>query len=109
MSHITSGFNTAQLNAIRKVDSPSDIPAQCPQNFNLISECFAAVAFYEIPSPGINGSISNYTMFADGGLVHIDVVRHTSDYEERILPLQWAIDQVSRSIFWSFSRIANMG
>lgn len=91
ISHISSDFNDAQRNAIRKVASPSAIPSQCPQNFNLFSECFAAVAFYDIPSPG-TGPI-NYTILADGGLVHIDVVKHTSDFEERILPLQWAIDQ----------------
>ncbi|KAJ3806238.1 hypothetical protein F5876DRAFT_91149 [Lentinula aff. lateritia] len=91
ISHISSDFNDAQRNAIRKVASPSAIPSQCPQNFNLFSECFAAVAFYDIPSLG-TGPI-NYTILADGGLVHIDVVKHTSDFEERILPLQWAIDQ----------------
>ncbi|KAJ3739785.1 hypothetical protein DFH05DRAFT_1530053 [Lentinula detonsa] len=91
ISHISSNFNDVQRNAIRKVASPSDIPSECPQNFNLFSECFAAVAFFDLPSPGA-GSI-NYTIQADGGLVHIDVVKHTSDFEERILPLQWAIDQ----------------
>ncbi|KAF5377145.1 hypothetical protein D9757_008793 [Collybiopsis confluens] len=91
MAHITSNFSPSQRNAVRKVDSPSAIPSECPQNFNLFSECFAAVAFYDIPSPG-TGSI-NYTIQADGGLFHIDVVRHTSDFEVRILPLQWAIDQ----------------
>ncbi|KIK71569.1 hypothetical protein GYMLUDRAFT_33772 [Collybiopsis luxurians FD-317 M1] len=91
MSHITSNFNQAQRSAIRKVDSPSAIPSECPQNFNLFSECFAAIAFYDIPSPG-TGPI-NYTIQADGGLFHIDVVKHTSDFEERILPLQWAVDQ----------------
>ncbi|KAJ4470921.1 hypothetical protein J3R30DRAFT_3710877 [Lentinula aciculospora] len=91
ISHISSNFSDTQRNAIQKVASPSDIPSQCPQNFNLFSECFAAVAFFDIPAPGA-GPI-NYTIQADGGLVHIDVVRHTSDFEERILPLQWAIDQ----------------
>ncbi|KAJ3722293.1 P-loop containing nucleoside triphosphate hydrolase protein [Lentinula raphanica] len=91
ISHISTNFSTTQRNAIRKVASPSDIPSECPQNFNLFSECFAAVAFFDLPSPG-SGSI-NYTILADGGLVHIDVVKHTSDFEERILPLQWAIDQ----------------
>ena len=37
----------------------------------------------------------NYTIMADGGLAHIDVIKHSSDYERRILPLQWAIDSVS--------------
>ncbi|KAI1786805.1 hypothetical protein LXA43DRAFT_1184913 [Ganoderma leucocontextum] len=33
-----------------------------------------------------------HTLRADGGLFHIDVTKHTSDYEKRILPLQWAVD-----------------
>lgn len=30
------------------------------------------------------------------GLYHIDVVDHASDYEQRLLPLQWAIDEVRK-------------
>jgi ATP-binding cassette, subfamily A (ABC1), member 3 len=94
MNHITADFSPRQLSAIHKVDSPDDIPSRCPQNFNLFSECFAGIAFNSIPSK-TNASIPlNYTIRADGGLFHIDVVRHTSDYEKRILPLQWAIDEV---------------
>lgn len=36
----------------------------------------------------------NYTIFADAGLSSIDVEHHTSDFERRIFPLQWAVDQV---------------
>ena len=78
---------------MKQVSSPDDIPAACPQNFNLFSECFAAVAFYDIPA---NGSAPvDYTIWADGGLTFVDVEKHRSDFEKRILPLQWAIDQVS--------------
>ncbi|RPD82722.1 P-loop containing nucleoside triphosphate hydrolase protein [Lentinus tigrinus ALCF2SS1-7] len=91
ISHITRGFNAKQLGAIRRLDSPEEIPSACPQNFNLFSECFAAVAFNSFPGP--NGSVPlNYTLRADGGLFHIDVTKHTSDYEKRVLPLQWALD-----------------
>lgn len=31
---------------------------------------------------------------ADAGLGFIDVIKRTSDYELRLLPLQWAIDKV---------------
>ena len=98
ISHITRGFNAKQLGAIRQLDSPADIPSACPQNFNLFSECFAAVAFNSFPRP--NDSLPlNYTLRADGGLFHIDVTKHTSDYEKRVLPLQWAVDSVSP---WQF-------
>lgn len=93
MAHITASFSSKQLSGVRKVASPSDIPSQCPQNFNLLSECFAAVAFNDIPANGSAARPVNYTIRADAGLGHIDVIKHTSDFELRILPLQWAIDQ----------------
>lgn len=43
-------------------------------------------------------SLLNYTISGDGGLGFIDVVDHKSDFEVRVLPLQWAIDSVSHLI-----------
>lgn len=104
MGHISSGFNEQQRANIRKVDSPAAIPAACPQNFNLFSECFAAVAFTSIPVEDNATSPIRYTIRADAGLFYINVVQHTSEYELRILPLQWAIDQVHTfpplQLFW---------
>lgn len=94
IAQITSGFTSKQLKAVKRVDTPDDIPSACPQNFNLFSECFAAIAFNNLPEVGNDTNPINYTIRADGGLVHIDVVRHSSDYEKRILPLQWAVDRV---------------
>ncbi|RDB29443.1 ABC transporter A family member 2 [Hypsizygus marmoreus] len=93
MAHITASFTPSQQDAVKKVSSPSEIPFACPQNFNLLSECFAAIAFNDIPANTSTGKPVNYTIRADAGLVFIDVERHTSDFEKRILPLQWAIDQ----------------
>ncbi|KAL0951946.1 hypothetical protein HGRIS_008597 [Hohenbuehelia grisea] len=93
IEHISSGFNERQLKGMRQVATPADVPAECPQNFNLFSECFAAVVFNSIPANGSATSPINYTIRADAGLFHIDVFRHNSDYEQRILPLQWAVDQ----------------
>jgi hypothetical protein len=93
INHITSSFSSAQLGAVKRVGSAAEIPTQCPQNFNLYSQCFAAVAFFDIPSQG--SSPVNYTIYSDAGLAYIDVENHTSDFEKRILPLQWAIDKVS--------------
>jgi ATP-binding cassette subfamily A (ABC1) protein 3 len=92
ISRITSNFTSNQLSAVKRLASPSDIPAECPQNFNFFSQCFAAITFADIPA---NGSRPiNYTISADSGLAFINVISHTSDFEKRILPLQWAIDQV---------------
>lgn len=102
MAHVTSGFTSRQLQAVRKVSSPDDIPSACPQNFNLFSQCFAAVAFNVLPTSANDTTPYDYTIRADGGLFHIDVVKHTSDYERRILPLQWALDSVRSNIIPSF-------
>ncbi|KAI0027064.1 P-loop containing nucleoside triphosphate hydrolase protein [Vararia minispora EC-137] len=91
MSRITTDFSPAQLAAVRKAPSADAIPSLCPQNFNLFSECFAAVVFNVLPSDAT--APVNYTIRADGGLFHVDVVGHASDYEERIMPLQWAVDR----------------
>lgn len=98
MAHVTSGFSSSQLRVVHQLSSPDDIPNACPQNFNLFSECFAAVAFNSMPTANNDTSPLNYTIMADGGLFHIDVKKHSSDYELRILPLQWAIDSVSPNI-----------
>ncbi len=98
IARITSNFSTSQLAAVKKLSSSSDFPAECPQNFNFFSECFAAVGFSDIPATG-NNSI-NYTISADSGLAFIDVVHHTSDFEKRILPLQWAIDKVGSTLHY---------
>jgi len=87
----------------------------CPQNFNLYSECFAAVVFNNFPSAyGVS-----YTIRADAGLYYINVEQHTSDVELRILPLQWALDEAiitlsggSNSSFsppqiWPFTQTTN--
>lgn len=95
ISHITANFTRNQLTSVKQLSSPSDIPATCPQNFHSDSQCFAAIAFTNIPADGNASNPINYTIFGDGGLTFIDVQRHTSDFEKRILPLQWAIDRVT--------------
>jgi ATP-binding cassette subfamily A (ABC1) protein 3 len=95
ISHITSGFSASQLRAVKNVAIPADIPSECPQNFNLFSECFAAIVFNDIPTNGNSTNPINYTIRADAGLSYINVQRHNSDFEKRILPLQWAVDKVN--------------
>lgn len=95
MARVTSGLSASQLRSVRKVATPAEIPGTCPQNFNGFSECYAAIAFYDIlPNGNATTKSLNYTILADSGLFHIDVVRHDSDFEKRVLPLQWAVDQV---------------
>lgn len=107
MSHVTAGFSPEKLKSVKQVATPADIPLACPQNFNLFSECFAAVAFNDIPANGSSQKPINYTIRADAGLFFIDVVNHNSDFERRILPLQWALDQVSAVMVSFCGGIAN--
>ena len=143
MSLVIQSLHPNDRSAVRQVDSPDDIPSACPQNFNLFSECFAAVAFNSFPVPSEsttnslaaptaansndplaapNGtdilppsSLFNYTIYADAGLIFIDVIGHKSDFERRVLPLQWAIDSVRvtfdnhRHAFLRFARHRDMG
>ncbi|KAF7307603.1 hypothetical protein MIND_00555500 [Mycena indigotica] len=91
MARITNGFTDRQLASVKKSSSAAQLPFECPQNFNGFSECYAAVIFYDIPTNATKPI--NYTVLADSGLFHIDVVRHASDFETRVLPLQWAVDE----------------
>ncbi|TDL26382.1 P-loop containing nucleoside triphosphate hydrolase protein [Rickenella mellea] len=117
MAQVTSGFSPKQLNAVRKVGSPSDIPFACQESLNDVSECYAAVAFNALPNSTNDSSALNYTIRADSSLYFVDVVAHKSDYEERVLPLQWAIDsaiielrtgtQTPTPLEWPFTQETN--
>ena len=89
MARVTREFSGAQRAGVVQLARAADVPGACPQNFNLFSECFAAVVF-----DAAEGGTLNYTLRADAGLFHIDVTKHNSDYEKRLLPLQWAVDSV---------------
>ncbi|KAL7284960.1 hypothetical protein ACG7TL_000049 [Trametes sanguinea] len=90
MSRVTQGFSSKQLSAVMQVDS-DQIGNLCQQNFNGVSDCFASVLFEAAPTAGSNATF-NYTIRADSHLAFVDVKSHASDYEVRILPLQWAIE-----------------
>ncbi|KAH9486075.1 ABC transporter A family member 6 [Psilocybe cubensis] len=93
MARLTSNFTPSQLSAVHKVDTMADIVASCRQNFNGLSACYAGVSFNDVSISHFQSNPLNYTIVADAGLIHIDVEHHTGDIENRILPLQWAIDK----------------
>jgi len=98
ISHLTSNFTPIQLAAVKQVQDRSKLLLACPQNYNGVTPCFAAIEFVNTPSANASDSVSGpmeYIIRADAGLSRIDVVKHTSDFENIILPLQWAIDSVS--------------
>jgi hypothetical protein len=108
IDRITANFTSTQLAAVKEV-KPGGIDSECPQNWNGVSPCFAAIEFSNIPNT--NGSLLlpnlYYTIYADLGLGYINVQKHTSDMEKRILPLQWEVDKVASivkiSLFFSSS------
>ncbi|KAF7354426.1 hypothetical protein MVEN_01131600 [Mycena venus] len=116
MARITSNFLTSQINAVKKVSTADEVLSECPQNFNGFSECYAALIFYDIPRDNASAPIK-YTIMGDSGLCRIDVKHHEGDYERRIMPLQWALDQVimemksgtnvSTPLEWGFTTATN--
>lgn len=100
MSRVVEGFTPTQLAGVKKVASVSVIPLACPQTLNELSTCFAAIQFndfLETPADLDNIDIISYTLLSDGARSTVDVVKHGGDSMDKIMPLQWAIDQV-RSI-----------
>ena len=106
MSRVTRGFSTKQLGSFRKV-STDDIATICRENFSGSSACFASVIFDAIPGAGSNQTL-NYTIRADSALGFVNVADHTSDYEVRILPLQWAVESVSVARRWTIDRTSHV-
>lgn len=94
ISHVTSDFAPWQKAAVKQLNSPDDVPPACQQNFNGFSECWAAIIFNDIV--GFSGV--NYTIRADAGLRYVNVEKHNSDVELRVLPLQWALDSAILSL-----------
>ncbi|KAJ7347934.1 hypothetical protein DFH08DRAFT_1001291, partial [Mycena albidolilacea] len=117
MARITSEFSTFQMNALKKVSTADQLINECPQNFNGFSNCYAAIVFNDIPRNNASAPIQ-YTIMGDSGLKRIDVVHHNGDYERRVMPLQWAVDQaimemksgtnVSTPLEWSFTMETNI-
>jgi hypothetical protein len=95
IDRVIRDFSPSQRRRVRRAESVDAILAACPQNFNGFSECYAAVVFAAL---GDGPGAVNYTLRADGGLYHINVEGGKSDYEQRVMPLQFAIDQVGISL-----------
>uniref|UniRef100_A0A5K1K522 RxLR effector candidate n=1 Tax=Ganoderma boninense TaxID=34458 RepID=A0A5K1K522_9APHY len=90
MARVLRDFSGKQLASVTQVGE-DEIGSTCLQNFLGTSSCFAAVSFEGIPAAGVNQTL-NYTIRYDSSLGFVDVKNHKSDFELRILPLQWAID-----------------
>ncbi|ORY26511.1 hypothetical protein BCR39DRAFT_541062 [Naematelia encephala] len=74
---------------IEKVQNSSSIDRACPQNYNGLSNCFAAVSFGAMDEAAHE---LTYTLRSDFGLTSVDVDDHTKDDVQLRLPFQWAIE-----------------
>ncbi|KAH9830408.1 uncharacterized protein C8Q71DRAFT_862423 [Rhodofomes roseus] len=95
MNQVMLPFNSKQRANVKLVASPEEVPSACPENFIGLSRCYSVIVFNFLPTAGDPDSVKqvlNYTLRADSGLSFIDVVKHTSSVEERLMPLQWAVD-----------------
>jgi len=93
MDRVTANFTSAQKAAVKEAKDVQELNRICLLNFSGTSACSAALNFAAIPSSKDAGSLNCTISFGDTG--HIDVVDHTSDVEKDLIPLQWAVDQVS--------------
>ena len=94
IDRIAINFNSKQRAAIQQVATANDLPVACPRNFVGFSQCYAGISFNSVPGAG--GAV-DYTLLVDNGLAEIDVEDQKSDYQQRVLPMQWAIDKVPLS------------
>ncbi|EIW75760.1 hypothetical protein CONPUDRAFT_131199 [Coniophora puteana RWD-64-598 SS2] len=116
MSRITNGFSDAQQNSVVHLGSSTEFATACTPNLAGYSTCFAGITFDALPGSwdSSDNTIVNYTLSGDSGLGYIDVLGHTSDFEDIIMPLQWAVDQaiiylrtgqdVDTPLEWPFSQ-----
>ncbi|GLB44403.1 putative ABC-2 family transporter protein [Lyophyllum shimeji] len=91
VSHVTKGFNAAQLRAVKELSNASEIAAACPPR-----KCFAALAFDSFPA-FLDDTVRplNYTISTSfgGGAGFVDVQNHDLWAETSLLPLQSAVEQ----------------
>ncbi|KAG8890900.1 hypothetical protein FRB98_002920 [Tulasnella sp. 332] len=92
MAVVTQNFSSAQLEFVTKVTSTDEVTLACPSNFNSRSPCFAALTFTGLPTTSNDTAPLEYYIQGDAGLGHVNVPKHSSDYEVHIMPLQWAVD-----------------
>lgn len=94
MNHVMANFSSRQLAGIYEANS-SELNKRCVLNFSGGSSCYITVTFESIPPTSSNGSLGlEYTIRSDEGIYQVDVFRHTSGLETKVIPLQWAIDHV---------------
>ena len=94
MNLVVTNFSSRQRAGIHEASS-SELNKRCVLNFSGGSSCYITVTFDSIPPTSSNGSLGlEYTIRSDEGIYQVDVFRHTSALETKVIPFQWAIDHV---------------
>ena len=84
---------------VRVLENDSQLGVECKQSLRGVSGCYSVAIFSsspDNPNPEVSGSnadIWNYTLRADSSLGRrIDVEKHDNEIQQRVFPLQHAID-----------------
>ncbi|KAF9479407.1 P-loop containing nucleoside triphosphate hydrolase protein [Pholiota conissans] len=94
MGQISKNFTLKQLNALKEVENTQQVQQACLLNFNGASGCFSTVTFETIPTTaGSDNRSVEYIIRYDDGVQHINIAKHDTDFETKLLAVQWAIDQ----------------
>ena len=92
IDRLAVNFNAYQRSAVQELAAADGLRDECQQNWSGTSPCYAAIWFNNVQAG--SGAI-DYTLLVDEGLGDtIDVDGQKSDYQKRVLPIQWAIDKV---------------
>lgn len=90
IDHLSASFSPKQREAIRRLSNVEQLSSECGSNFRSISKCFGGIVFNNIPKAG--GAV-DYALLADQAMYLINVLNQQSNEQQRIFPLQWAIDK----------------
>ncbi|KAK4686551.1 hypothetical protein P7C73_g3574, partial [Tremellales sp. Uapishka_1] len=90
VSNLIDNVFAGTKGTVKRVATYREVEDACPETFALLSNCYGAVTFTGI---NIEASELNYTLTSDFGLAKLNTQSPSKDdVQNRILPLQWALD-----------------
>jgi len=96
MDHVTANFTQQQLDGVVQAKDEDELLSKCLGNLNNASPCYITITFQNIPTASTTDTSSfNYTLMSDYGVYRVNIDKHSSDFETKVVPAQWAIDSVS--------------
>lgn len=77
---------------IRPLENADDVFVVCAQNLQGSSDCMGAIEWNIIDLES-DIPVYNYTLRGNSGLTYVNVASGTTDTDNYLLPLQWAVDK----------------